>query len=43
MNKHCFVTIRDTSSPFLKIVLTLLIFFMKDIVTRITSRDEDKE
>ena len=43
MNEHCFVTIRDKSSPFLKIVLTLLIFFMKDIVTGITSRDEDEE
>ena len=43
MNKHCFVTIIDTLSQFLKIVLTLLIFFMKDIVTWITSRDEDEK
>ena len=43
MNKHCFVTIRDTLSPFLKIILTILIFFMKDIVTWITNRDEDEK
>ena len=43
MNKHCFITIRDTLSQFLKIVLTLLIFFMKDIVTGITNRYEDEK
>ena len=42
VNKECFMTIKDEASPFLKVVMTPLIFFIKEVVISSLGGDEEE-
>ena len=41
VNKACFMTVKDEASPFLKVVMTPLIFFIKEVVITNTASEEE--